>query len=488
MIDNATLQGLAVILGLPLITIALGEFIERLDRNLNPLAEVLSAVRNLLLPPLVLWLVLRQFFQVPEKASAMRGIASCYWLALTYVLLLLFNTTLSTGRKHKLIDIPNLLFQFLRAFIVLIIMAYILGRVWNIDLTKIIGALGIGSVVIAISLQDTLSNLVSGFLLIVESPFKVGDWIKVGQLEGEVLEINWRAVRIKTLDRDVVIIPNGNLGKENICNYTLLDKLHAVRLRIPFSYEDRPDTIDLTLRQVALTVDGIEPKPVPETVPKIFNSTYIEYEMVYFITHYNDLERIEAEFWHRAYYAVRRAGFKIPFANKLEYKLDFLPPDTDNNPEKILPILRSFSLFNPLDSATIEHLSQHGKIELFGIGEKIVCAGELDRAFYILLGGQALLLKENIEGKKQEITYLTEGDFLGETVFLSKKPSLVSAIVTNTVTAISIKPSAITRSIQQSAQFALEISQFIDERKKLIGIAAGIETKVSSTKETWPAS
>ncbi|MEM8828315.1 MAG: mechanosensitive ion channel family protein [Cyanobacteria bacterium P01_G01_bin.19] len=481
MVDRSTLQELVVILGLPLVTIAIGELIERLNRISNPFAEVLSAVRNLLLPPLVLWLVLRQFFQVSESAIAMRGIASCYWLALIYVLLLLLNATLSTNNQQKLINLPNLLFQFLRALVVLIILAYILGRVWNVDLTKIIGALGIGSVAIAISLQDTLSNLVSGFLLIVESPFKVGDWIKVGTTEGEVLEINWRAVRIKTLDRDVVIIPNGNLGKENICNYTLLDELHAVRLKMPFSYEDRPDEIDRVLRQVALTIEGIEPKPVPETAPKVFNNTYIEYEMVFFITCYSELGRIEDEFWYRTYYAIRRAEFKIPFANKLEYNLDFLPLNTDNHPEEISATLRSLSLFNRLDSSKIEYLSQHSKVELFGIGEQIVSAGEQDRAFYILLDGQAALLKEDIAGKKQEITYLTEGDFLGETVLLSIKPSLVTAVVTNTVTAITIKPSAITNSIQQSPQFALEISQFIDERKKLIGIAAGIKTSVNGT-------
>lgn len=483
MIDRATLQGLAVILGLPLITIALGELIERLDRNSNPWAEVFSAVRNLLLPPLVLWFVLRQFFQVPETATTMRAISSCYWLALTYVLLLLLNATLSASRKQKLIDIPNLLFQFLRAFVVLIILAYILGQVWNVDLTKIIGALGIGSVAIAISLQDTLSNLVSGFLLIVESPFKVGDWIKVGETEGEVLEINWRAVRIKTFDRDVVIIPNGNLGQENICNYTLFDRLHAMRLKMPFSYEDRPDLIDRTLRQVALTIEGVEPKPEPEAVPKIYNNTHIEYEIVFFITHYSEIERIEDEFWHRTYYAIRRAGFKIPFANKLEYKLDFVPPDTSTSSQKIVQTLRSLSLFNRLDSSSIEHLSQNSTVELFGIGEKIVCAGELDCAFYILLGGQAILLKEDITGKQQEITGLTEGDFLGETVLLARKPSLVSAIVTNTVTAIAIAPSAISHSIQQSPQFALEISQFIDERKKLIGIAAAIDTPVISSTD-----
>lgn len=481
MIDRTTLlQGLAVIIGLPLVTITLGELIERFSRAQNPLAEAFNALRNLLLPPLVLWLVLRQFFHVPETAISMRVIDSCYWLALIYFLLLLLNATLTISKEQKIIDIPNLLFQFIRTFVVLSILAYILGRVWNVDLTKIIGALGLGSLAIAISLQDTLSNLVSGFLLIIESPFKVGDWIKVGQLEGEVLEINWRAVRIKTLDRDIIIIPNGNLGKENICNYSLLDRLHAVRLQIPFSYEDRPDAINQTLCQAALTIEGIEPKPLPETVPKIFNNTYIEYEIVFFITRYSELERIEAEFWNRAYFAIRRAGFNIPFANKLEYRLDFMPSNTAHSPEKVIQTLRSISLFNRLNSAAIERLSQNSKVELFGTGEQIVSAGELDRAFYILLGGQAVLLKEDLEGNKQEITHLTEGDFLGETVFLSREPSLVSAIVTNTVTAIAIAPNAMSYSIQQSPPFALDISQFIDERKKLIGISKGVETPAAN--------
>ncbi len=51
----------------------------------------------------------------------------------------------------------------------------------------------------------------------------MGDWIKVGQTEGEVIEINWRAVRLKTRERDVIVIPNGNLGKDTIQNYTLID-------------------------------------------------------------------------------------------------------------------------------------------------------------------------------------------------------------------------------------------------------------------------
>ena len=332
----------------------------------------------------------------------------------------------------------------------------------------------IGSVAIAISLQDTLSNLVSGLLLIVESPFKVGDWISVGELEGEVLEINWRAVRIKTLDRDIIIIPNGNLGKENICNYTLFDPLHAVRLRMPFSYQDRPDLIGRTLRQVAQTVEGIVSDPEPEVVPKTFNNTYVDYEVVFFITHYSELERIEDEFWNRAYYAIRRARLTIPFADKLEYKINFEPNNTSNTPDNITGILRTLQLFRSLDSATIEYLSQQTKVEIFAVGERIVSAGERSRAFYIILGGQAILTKNRM-GEQREIAYLTEGDFLGETIILSDEPSPVSATTTQIVTAIATAPSAIFTVIQQSPQFALEVSQFIDRRKNLIGIAERTE-------------
>ncbi|MEM7590375.1 MAG: mechanosensitive ion channel family protein [Cyanobacteria bacterium P01_A01_bin.83] len=481
MIDRAILiQGLIIVLGLPTIAIALGELTERYKRKKDPLYKVFEVTRNLLLPPLVLWWVLRQFFRVPEKAIAIQVISSLYWLALIYVLLLSLNTIV-TSKQHRFIDIPNLLFQFLRAFVVLSILAYILAKVWQVDLSQILGALGIGSVAIAISLQDTLSNLVSGFLLIVEKPFKVGDWIKIGQLEGEVLEINWRAVRIKSLDRDVIVIPNGNLGKENICNYTLFDPLHAVRLRMPFSYKDRPDVINRILRQVAITIDGIESQPLPEVVPKILNNTHIEYEVVFFITHYSQLERIEGEFWNRAYYAIRRAGFDIPFANKLEYKLDFVPPDIGNSPDNITKVLRSLSLFSRLDNSTIEYLSQHAKVEIFGTGERIVSQGETDSAFYILLGGEAILTKSDPSGQS-EIARLNEGDFLGETVFLAKESSLVWATVTSIVTAIAIAPDAILEVVRRTPQFALEISQLIDERKSIIGIT---EKRITSATNNF---
>lgn len=477
--QSTLILGLGLILGLPVVVIGLGELIERCKRHHNPLANVLNAIRNGVLPLLSLWLVMRKFFHVPDGAIALRVIGSLSWIVILYALLLLLNIALATGKKQHLVHIPNLLFQFLRASVVLSIIAYVLAQVWDVDLTKVIGALGIGSLVIALALQDTLSNLFSGFLLIIESPFKVGDWIQIKDLKGEVIEINWRSVRIKTFNRDIIIIPNGNLGKETICNYTLLDPLHAVRLRISFSYNDHPDLVCQTLSAVALSVKGIESQPPPMIAPQVYKNTYIEYEILFFIKDYGLVEEIENEFWTRAYYAIRRHQLHFPFADKIEYKIDRLPVDTNNNPENVAEVLRSLPLFARLDQTAIEHLSQNARLELFGMKEQIVCVGVFDLAFYVILSGQVSLAVSDSHGKQQEIAQLSEGDFLGEMVFLPGELSHVSAKVTETAKVITIAPEAITHLIQNHPKFALEMSQFIDERRKLIRIAKGIERSSS---------
>jgi small-conductance mechanosensitive channel len=468
--QSILLQGLGMIIVLPILVIVLGELAERCKRHKNPLAKVFNTTRNLLLPPLAIWLIMDRFFYVPKESIALRVIGSLFGIAFIYTFLLLLNTLLAIDKKQQLwqVHIPNLLFQLLRVIVMVSVLGYVLSEVWGIDLTKVVGALGIGSLVMALALQDTLSNLVSGFLLIVESPFKVGDWIKIGDLQGEVIEINWRAVRLKTIDRDIIIIPNGKLGKENICNFTLLDPLHAIRLKIPFSHEDHPDLVEQLLLAVALSVDGIQSHPLPTIAPQVYRNTHIEYEICFFIKHYSEFEIITHKFWTSAYYAIRRNRLHVPFADKMEIKLERPPINPNSTPERLAEILRSLPLFARLDQTTIQYLTQHTTVELYGIKELIVAAGVFDKAFYVLLSGQVLLSVDDQAGQKQEIDYLSEGDFLGEMVFLPIEPSLVSATVTQTVTLISIAPTAIVYLIQHHPKFAIEMSQFIDERKKLI--------------------
>ena len=69
------------------------------------------------------------------------------------------------------------------------------------------------SIVIGLALQDTLGSVMSGIALLFERPFSVGDWLKVGDIQGQVIDINWRAVRLITFEREMVIIPHKLIGK-----------------------------------------------------------------------------------------------------------------------------------------------------------------------------------------------------------------------------------------------------------------------------------
>jgi small-conductance mechanosensitive channel len=78
----------------------------------------------------------------------------------------------------------------------------------------------VGAVVVGFALQDTLGNLFSGLAIQIEKPFRVGHWIAVGNREGQVEEITWRATKLRTKAGQFLIVPNGVISKESILNYS----------------------------------------------------------------------------------------------------------------------------------------------------------------------------------------------------------------------------------------------------------------------------
>ncbi|MDJ0615431.1 MAG: mechanosensitive ion channel family protein [Calothrix sp. MO_192.B10] len=475
--QSLLIWGLFLILGFPILTIALGEGIEQLTRQSNPFAKVLRNIRRWLLPPLAALLVMRKILGIADTANSLKIVETLLGVALIYTLLLLVNTIFTTGKPQKTwqIHITNLLFQVIRGALVLGISAYILGLIWQIDLSKIASAAGIGSLVMALALQDTLSNLVSGFLLILEAPFKVGDWIKVGDIEGEVIEINWRAVRLKNRDRDVIIIPNGNLGKNTIQNYTIVDPLHMVRMILRFSYFDPPNRVIQMLTQTALATKGVVSDPPPSIDTQDYTNTAIEYEVQVCIKDFFALEDIQAEFMTRVYYAAKRHKFTLPYGDKVEYQLGDFPQEQGITTEEIAASLKTFPYFTFLHPNTLEHLAQSAIVEHFGIGERIVEAGELDRKIYIILEGKVLLSVKDINHHQQEVAFLSDGDLFGETALLQGEVSQVSVTVIDDLKAIAIEPDSIINILDQYPKFATEINSFIQTRKQAVDNAKEVE-------------
>ena len=119
----------------------------------------------------------------------------------------------------------------------------------DINLTAVLAGLGIGGIAVALAAQKTLENLLGGITIASDQPIRVGDFCRVGDYLGTVQVVGLRSTRIRTLDRTIVSIPNGQLAIMNLENFTLRDKIwfkHALNLR----YETTTDQLRYILAEI----------------------------------------------------------------------------------------------------------------------------------------------------------------------------------------------------------------------------------------------
>lgn len=145
------------------------------------------------------------------------------------------------------------------------------------NISGFITSLGIGGVVVTLAAQDTAKSLIGGALILIDRPFKVGDYIKVGTYEGTVEEIKFRSTNIRTLDNSVLHIPNSEMSISAIINYsemekrryfsrltlqldTELEKVEKVKIQIQEMLQKREDIIQdtISVKFQAISVNGMD--------------------------------------------------------------------------------------------------------------------------------------------------------------------------------------------------------------------------------------
>ena len=133
----------------------------------------------------------------------------------------------------------------------------------GLDVTTGLAALGIGGIALALGAQKTVENLVGSLTLITDQPIRVGDFCKVDHTTGTVEQIGMRSTRIRTLDRTVVFIPNGQLAALKIENYAYRERFwfHPT---LSLRYETTPDQIRYLLveiRAILYAHPRVDPDP-----------------------------------------------------------------------------------------------------------------------------------------------------------------------------------------------------------------------------------
>ncbi|AAR39052.1 NEQ198 [Nanoarchaeum equitans Kin4-M] len=111
------------------------------------------------------------------------------------------------------------------------------------DITTILAGLGIGGLAFALAMQDTIKNFIAGVLILIDKPFTIGDWIRVGDLEGIIEEVGIRSTRIRTFDQSLITVANSYLLERPIENFSERTK-RRVLINIGITYETPVEKIE----------------------------------------------------------------------------------------------------------------------------------------------------------------------------------------------------------------------------------------------------
>ncbi|MGP1397265.1 MAG: mechanosensitive ion channel family protein [Inquilinaceae bacterium] len=195
-------------------------------------------------------------------------------------------------------------------------------RALGVDVTAGLAALGIGGLAIALGAQKLFENLIGSMTLIADRPVRVGDFCRFGDTLGTIEEIGIRSTRVRTLDRTVVTVPNGEFSSLQLENYSRRDRFwfhHTLGLR----YETSPDQIRFLLQELR-SVLYAHPKvdPDPARVRFVtFNAYSLDIEIFAYVyaVDYNDFLEIQEDLMLRCMDVVARSGTGFAFPSQTLY-------------------------------------------------------------------------------------------------------------------------------------------------------------------------
>jgi len=230
-----------------------------------------------------------------------------------------YERRLASGDKMEL---GRQLMPFLRrvALIILtVIVAIMLLDYFNIEVSGFVATLGIGSLAIALAAQAALADTISGFVIMIDRPYRIGDRIEVQDLDtwGDVVDIGLRSTRIRTRDNRMVIIPNSVISKSLIVNHSYPDTQYRIQNHVGVAYGTDIEQARNVIIEAVKTVEGVLLERQVEALFLEFGDSALVFRVRWWIESYVDTRRIFDSVNTAIYNALNEANIEIPFPQRV---------------------------------------------------------------------------------------------------------------------------------------------------------------------------
>ena len=249
----------------------------------------------------------------------LKTIAIVVWLTTLANFNNLIVRSLRKSSQSKLVQSGMLSLLHNVAKVVLAAMAiYFVFLAWNIDVTAWLASAGIVGLALSFAAKDTLSNLFAGVSIVVDAPYKTGDYIILDSGErGIVTDIGLRSTRILTRDDVEITVPNGIIGNSTIINEAGGPPAqHRIRIGVGVAYGSDLDHVIDTLQKVAEENVNILSNPEPRVRFRLFGDSSLNFELLGWIADPANGGRVRHELNCAVYRAFNEQGIQIPFPQR----------------------------------------------------------------------------------------------------------------------------------------------------------------------------
>src|SRR5437667_7300263 len=325
--------------------------------------------------------------------------------------------------KKRQTAIPHFLREVVGGVIFLIVLLFILSYGYHAEtqLKGLLAGSGVVAIIVGFAGQNLFAGIIGGISIQINRPYKVGDWLQVGDRFAEVMEINWRSTRLRTNDAIYLDIPNNEMVGHTIVNLHYPTEVHAMRIRVGVEYKNPPNRVKDAMLRAASTAEGVLPEPKVKVFLVDFADSAVIYEIKFYMGNHARINEINDAVRTNVWYELKRQGITIPFPIRtLHLERKAAPPIKDDQAEA-LSILRGEPLFECLSDEQLDHLIKQARLNIFGRGEPVIEEGSPGDSMFVLLRGEAnVLVSKN--GSTIQVATLSAGDCFGEMSLLTGEP------------------------------------------------------------------
>lgn len=449
---------LTVVVGLPVLSIALTELNAHLVRRRSSMSGPVQMLRLYVLPLGALLVLLTQ---IPNSVISNDGawvkiVATAFGLLVLIFILsglntaLFLNATEGTWRQRM----PSIFVDLGRIILIAAGLALLFSVVWGADVGGLFAALGVTSIVLGLALQNAVGSIIAGLLLLFEQPFQLGDWLQTDSVTGRVVEVNWRAIHIDT-GNGITIMPNSSLAEAAFTNLSRPTVAYAETVATTFTVDDSPLEVIELLNEVASGLTYVSAGQEPTSASTGAGA----YETVLPLDTYADAGPATAQFLTRLWFAARRRNLALD-------KADIWKGESTADVQLLLTrVARTLGL--PVER--LPELAPRMDIERYAEGETIERAGQPATAMRYIATGQ-VSLRLPVKGGELSVLSLHDGDYLGQTL-LTRTAVDYSAVATTQVDTLVFPADVLDELVRGDHRLARELGRQLEQRREAIAEA-----------------